>query len=95
MEATKTMEGAGTLKAGQGATFSGTQLPLSFLKAGQSALVAKVRGRGELHRHLENLGFVEGAEVNVVSENGGNLIIEIKGSQVALDKQVATRIITC
>lgn len=70
------------------------QLPLSFLGRGQTATVAKVRGKGDLHHHLENLGFVEGARVTVVSEMAGNLIVEIKGSQVALNKQVATRIIT-
>lgn len=70
------------------------QLPLSFLGRGQSATIAKVRGKGDLHHHLENLGFVEGARVSVVSEMGGNLIVEVKGSQVALNKQVATRIIT-
>lgn len=70
------------------------QLPLSFLGRGQTAVIAKVRGKGDLHHHLENLGFVEGARVTVVSEMAGNLIVEIKGSQVALNKQVATRIIT-
>lgn len=73
---------------------SGSQLPLSFLGKGKSATIAKVRGKGEIHHHLENLGFVEGAHVKVVSENCGNLIVEIKGCQVALNKQVATRIIT-
>ena len=47
------------------------QMPLSFLGRGRSATIAKVRGKGDLHHHLE-----------------------IKGSQVALNKQVATRIIT-
>ena len=44
--------------------------------------------------HLENLGFVAGAEVKVVSEQAGNFIVEVKGAQVALNKQVAQRIIT-
>lgn len=72
----------------------GAQLPLSFLKIGESAIISKVRGKGEVHHHLENLGFVEGASVRVICENGGNLIVEIKGTQVALNKQTATRIIT-
>ena len=41
------------------------QMPLSFLKSGEVATVAKVRGKGEVHHHLENLGFVEGARVEV------------------------------
>lgn len=70
------------------------QMPLSFLRSGERARVAKVRGRGELHHHLENLGFVEGAMVSVVSEQGGNLIVEVKGSQVALDRQTASKVVT-
>ncbi len=71
------------------------QMPLSFLRSGDRARIAKVRGKGEVHHHLENLGFVEGADVYVVSEQGGNLIIEIKGTQVALDRSIASKIITC
>ncbi|MGI6105802.1 MAG: FeoA family protein [Raoultibacter sp.] len=70
------------------------QMPLSFLKAGERARIAKVRGKGEMHHHLETLGFVEGAEVMVVCESAGNLIVEVKGAQVAINKQVATKIIT-
>ncbi|MDO4290292.1 MAG: FeoA family protein [Eggerthellaceae bacterium] len=71
------------------------QMPLSFLKSGERARVARVRGKGDVHHHLENLGFVEGADVRVVSEQSGNLIVEIKGAQVALDRSVASKIITC
>lgn len=73
---------------------SRTQMPLSFLKVGERAKVAKVRGKGDLHHHLENLGFVENADVTVINENSGNLIVEIKCCQIALDKQVASKIIT-
>ena len=71
------------------------QMPLSFLKTGARAKVAKVRGKGDVHHHLENLGFVEGADVHVVSEQAGNLIVEVKGAHVALDKSIASKIITC
>lgn len=89
-----------TLTAGSIAATTSTshvscsQMPLSFISKGQSATIAKVRGKGDMHHHLENLGFVEGARVTVVSEMAGNLIVEIKGCQVALNKQVAVRIIT-
>lgn len=68
-------------------------MPLTFLKSGDVAKVTRVRGKGEVHHHLENLGFVEGAEVAVVSEQAGNFIVQVKGAQVALDKSVASRII--
>ena len=91
----ETMAASSTLSAAhESPSVSRAQMPLSFLSRGQSATVAKVRGKGDLHHHLENLGFVEGASITVVSEMAGNLIVEIKGSQVALNKQVATRIIT-
>lgn len=69
------------------------QMPLSFLRAGESARIAKVRGKGDLHHHLENLGFVEGAEVRVLNEAKGDLIVEVKGAQVAIDRQIAARIV--
>ena len=52
-----------------------------------------MRGKGDVHHHLENLGFVEGTKVSVVSEQAGNFIVEIKGASVALDKSVAAKII--
>ena len=67
------------------------QMPLSFLQAGQ---VAKVRGKGDAPRHLENIGFVPGALVKVIAQQAGNLIVEVKGSQVALDKASAQKVIT-
>ncbi|MEG0015227.1 MAG: FeoA family protein [Gordonibacter sp.] len=70
------------------------QIPLSFLKNGETAIIAKVRGKGDLHHHLENLGFVEGARITVMTEAAGDLIVEVKGTQVALNKQIASRIIT-
>ena len=70
------------------------QMPLTFMRAGETAQVCKVRGTGEVHHHLENLGFVPGAQVKVITEQAGNLIVEVKGSQVALDKASAKRIIT-
>ena len=86
--------GTGIACADAGAVPSAScrQMPLSFL--GETATIAKVRGRGDLHHHLENLGFVEGARVTVTAEAAGDLIVEVKGTQVALNKQIASRIIT-
>lgn len=69
------------------------QLPLAFASAGQTVTIMKIRGNDQMHHHLENLGFVEGANVAVVCENAGNLIVEIKGAQVALDRQVGLKVI--
>ena len=82
-------------ESGHAALASRQQMPLTFLKAGESANVLKVRGSGDMHHHLENLGFVPGAPFRVVSEQSGNMIIEIKGAQIALDKTAASKVITC
>lgn len=75
-------------------TMTMQQMPLTFLKSGEIAHVLKVRGKGDVHHHLENLGFVSGAPLKVVAEQSGNIIVEIKGAQVALDKSAASKIIT-
>lgn len=67
-------------------------MPLAFAGTGVEAVVLSVRGSKESCHHLENLGFVEGAHVKVVCEAAGNLIVEVKGSQVALDRQVAMKV---
>ena len=82
----------GRTDAGSAPGIACQQMPLSFLKGGETGTIAKVRGRGDLHHHLENLGFVEGAQVTVVSEAAGDLIVEVKGIQVALNRQVAAHI---
>ncbi|CAH0435932.1 Putative ferrous iron transport protein [Clostridium neonatale] len=53
----------------------------------------KITGNDETKRFLNSLGFVTGENVTVVSELGGNMIINVKGSRVALDKGMASRII--
>ena len=81
----------GRTDAGSAPGIACQQMPLSFLKGGETGTIAKVRGRGDLHHHLENLGFVEGAQVTVVSEAAGDLIVEVKGIQVALNRHRTLR----
>ena len=77
-----------------GAGMSAAQLPLTFASAGETLKVLKIRGNSELAHHLENLGFVEGALVKVVSGVQGDLVVEVKGAQVAVSRQAANHIIT-
>ncbi len=67
-------------------------MPLSMLDPGVKKTIVKINGRDKTRRFLENLGFVEGAEVTIVSELAGNLIINVKETRVAIDKGMATRI---
>ena len=67
-------------------------MPLTMLNPGESASIVRVGGNEETKRFLENLGFVTGSEVKVVSSNGGNIIAQIKDSRVAVSKGIANKI---
>lgn len=67
-------------------------MPLAMADIGDVNTILKITGQDELRRHLAELGFVVGEEVRVVSELGGNLILSVKDSRVALDKSMAMRI---
>lgn len=67
-------------------------MPLSMVCAGESNVIRKVGGREETRRFLENLGFVVGGAVTVISETGGNIIVNVKESRVAIGKDMANRI---
>ncbi len=67
-------------------------MPLSMANVGDANIIKRITGRDEVRQHLSEMGFVEGAEVTVISELGGNLILSIKESRVALDKTMASRI---
>ena len=92
MQSVMALEGTQTTT---GSAVCAQQMPLNFLKSGEEAHVLKVRGKGEVHHHLENLGFVAGAPIKVMTQQSGNIIVEVKGAQVALDKSAASKIITC
>ena len=68
-------------------------MPLSFSPAGSVVSIKAIKGKDETRRFLESLGFVVGSDVTVVSELGGNLIVNVKESRVALSKAMANRIL--
>lgn len=67
-------------------------IPLSVGDIGEEYVIKKIFGKPEVRQHLENMGFVTGGVVRIVSENNGNLIIAVKESRVAVSKEMATRI---
>ena len=67
-------------------------MPLSMVKEGEPSVISKVGGKEETRRFLENLGFVAGGTVTVVSRTAGNIIVNIKDSRVAVGKDMANRI---
>ena len=68
-------------------------MPLSMAKSGEPVEIKKVGGREETRKFLENLGFVTGGMVTVISDIGGNLIVNVKESRVAIGKDMANKII--
>lgn len=68
------------------------KMPLSMVKEGETNIIKKVGGKEETRRFLENLGFVVGSTVTVVSEIDGNLIVNIKDARVAIGKDMANKI---
>ena len=67
-------------------------MPLSMIGEGETATITRVGGKEETRRFLENLGFVAGAVVTVVSKTGGNVIVNTEESRVAIGKDMATKI---
>ncbi len=68
-------------------------MPLTMAKQGEECIIKKVGGKTETKNFLETLGFVVGCVVTVVSEVGGNLIVYIKDSRIAIGKEMANKIL--
>ena len=67
-------------------------MPLLFAGVGEDNIIRQVGGNQETKKHLEDLGFVVGGTVTVVSEISGNLIVKVKDSRVAISREMAGKI---
>ncbi len=67
-------------------------MPLVYALENEDNVILKVNGKPEIKKHLEDMGFVSGAIVKVVSSIDGNLIVNVKDTKVALDRQLAGKI---
>lgn len=67
-------------------------MPLTMVNPGEENIIKRVGGKEETKRFLENLGFVTGGTVTVVSMIGGNVIVNVKDSRVAIGKDMANKI---
>ena len=67
-------------------------MPLTLATAGEENIIKKVGGNPETRKFLENLGFVAGGTVTVISEISGNVIVKVKESRVAVSKEMASKI---
>ena len=67
-------------------------MPLTLANTGEENIIKKVGGSPDTRKFLENLGFVAGSAVTVVSEIGGNVIVNVKDSRVAVSREMACKI---
>lgn len=67
-------------------------MPLTFANVGEENMIRKIGGNPETKKFLESLGFVPGGLVTIISENGGNVIVNVKDSRVAVSKEMAGKI---
>lgn len=68
-------------------------MPLTMTKIGELSLIKQINGKDATKNFLESLGFVAGECISIISELGGNIIVSIKNSRIAVDKSMAQRII--
>ncbi|MBQ8980765.1 MAG: ferrous iron transport protein A [Eubacterium sp.] len=67
-------------------------IPLSVADAGTAYVIKKIGGKPEVKKHLENLGFIIGDTVTVITEQNGNIIVKVKETRVAISKEMAMKI---
>ncbi len=67
-------------------------MPLTMANTGEEIIIRKVGGNPDTRKFLENLGFVAGSAVTVISEIGGNVIVNVKDSRIAVSKEMAQKI---
>ena len=67
-------------------------MPLSLADAGKENIIIKVGGNPEVKKHLEDLGFVAGGTATLISSMGGNVIVKVKESRVAISEEMAKKI---
>lgn len=67
-------------------------IPLNFAQIGKECIIKKIGGSPEVKKHLENLGFSVGGNATLINTVGGNVIVKVKESRVALDFKMANKI---
>ena len=67
-------------------------MPLSYATPGEESVIRRIGGSPEVKRHLENLGFVVGSSVKVITALDGNVIVKIKEARVAINDEMARKI---
>ena len=67
-------------------------MPLNLADAGSENIIKKIGGKPDVKKHLENLGFVVGGNVTVITQMGGNVIVNVKEARIAISREMAQKI---
>lgn len=67
-------------------------MPLAFAEVGEENIIKKIGGSPEVKKHLENLGFVVGGNVKIITALAGNIIVNVKESRIAISREMAQKI---
>lgn len=67
-------------------------MPLTLANIGEENMIKKIGGKPEVKKHLENLGFVAGGNVTIITTLGGNVIVNVKEARVAISREMAQKI---
>lgn len=67
-------------------------IPLTLAEVGEKNIIKKIGGKQEVKAHLENLGFVVGGAVTIINSIGGNVIVNVRESRIAISKEMAQKI---
>jgi len=68
-------------------------MSLTMVSIGEQKIIREIRAKEQVKRHLQNLGFITGEKIEVISENKSGLILMVKGSKIALNRGMANKII--
>jgi len=67
-------------------------MPLTYASAGEVNIIKRIGGKPEVKKHLEDMGFVVGGQVSIISQIGGNVIVSVKDVRVAINEEMARKI---
>ena len=67
-------------------------MPLSLAEIGEENIIKRIGGKPEVKKHLENVGVVVGGSVKIISQLGGNVIVNVKETRVAISREMAQKI---
>lgn len=67
-------------------------MPLTLVDVDEDNIIKKIGGKPEVKKHLENLGFVVGGNVKIISQLGGNVIVNVKEARIAISREMAQKI---